>query len=297
MSKTTKTESLPDTSHYFLSIIKSIRFDHIVQIISLFGASIIYALAMNLFIIPHHMLSGGFAGIGMIIGYITGHDIGTLIFLLNIPLFFLSYFHLGKKLTLLSVFSIGSSSIAMNFIPVQEATPDILVSAVFGGVLYGLSLGIIFRFSSSMGGFDIIGLIISKYKDISLGIVTFSFNCILLVIAGFIFGWEMTFYTIIAQFVCSKVIDTIHSKHVKLTVMIVTEHGSELKQALLDRCGRGVTMVDAVGAYTNTDKKVLYTVVTRYELSDVKRLVRTIDNHAFVNITQTVEIMGHFKRR
>ncbi|GGE73550.1 YitT family protein [Priestia taiwanensis] len=296
MSKTAKAESIPDALYKLLSLLKVIKLEHIIQFTALFIASIIYALAMNIFIIPHHMLSGGFAGIGMIIGYITGHDIGALIFLLNIPLFLLSYFHLGKKLTLLSVFSIGTSSIAMSFIPVQEATHDILLSAVFGGVLYGVSLGIIFRFSSSMGGFDIIGLIISKYKDVSLGIITFTFNCILLVIAGFIFGWDMTFYTIIAQFVCTKVIDTIHSKHVKLTVMIVTEHGLELKQALLDRCSRGVTMVDAVGAYTNTNKKVLYTVVTRYELSDVKRLIRTVDNHAFVNITQTVEIMGHFKR-
>ena len=111
----------------------------------------------------------------------------------------------------------------MNIIPVHQVSDDILLSSVFGGVICGATSGIIFRFASSTGGFDVVGLIVAKYRDVSIGAIIFVFNLILLVAAGFIFGWDITLYTLISRFVVSKVIDAVHTKHIKLTIMTITE--------------------------------------------------------------------------
>ncbi|MFD3448741.1 YitT family protein [Microbacteriaceae bacterium 4G12] len=296
MSKLGDADYVPDTPFLPFSISKAWYLELVVQLVVIFVASILYAVSMNMFFIPHNMISGGFAGVGMIIGYLTHYNIGTMIFLLNVPLFFLSYRFLGKKVTFLTMYFIAASTIMMNIIPVQKLSSDILLSAVFGGILCGGASGIVFRFASSTGGFDIISLLIAKHRNISIGAIIFVFNCLLLVAAGFMFGWDITLYTFISRFVVSKIIDGIHTKHIKLTVMIVTEKGLAVKKALLNQCLRGVTMVDAVGAYTDHEKKVIYTVITRYELGEVKRLVRQVDNHAFMNITETVEVVGRFKK-
>ena len=287
---------VPDTAFLSFPAAKTWHLEFVIQLIVILVASIFYAVSMNMFFIPHHMISGGFTGVGMIIGYLMHYNIGALIFLLNIPLLFLSYFYLGKKTTFLTAYFVTVSTLAMNIIPVHQISDDILLSSVFGGVLCGAATGIIFRFASSTGGFDIIGLIVAKHRDISIGSIIFVFNLILLVIAGFIFGWDITLYTLISRFVASKVIDSIHTKHIKLTVMTVTEKGDIVKNTLLQNGIRGVTMVDAVGGYTNHNKKMIYTVVTRYELGEIKRLIRHVDSHAFINITETVEVVGRFKR-
>lgn len=287
---------VPETALLSLPILKTRHAELIIQLAVITIASILYAISMNMFFIPHKMISGGFAGIGMIIGYVAHYNIGTLILILNVPLFFLSYKFLGKKITYLTIYFIVISTIAMAVIPVQQLSHDILLSSIFGGIICGASTGIVFRYAASTGGFDVIGLILAKNKDVSIGELIFIFNCLLLVVAGFIFGWDITLYTLISRFVVGKVTDTIHTKHIKLTVMIVTEQGIDVKQALLNQCIRGITMVDAVGAYTDHVKKVIYTVITRYELGEVKRLVRQVDPTAFINITETVEVVGRFKR-
>jgi uncharacterized membrane-anchored protein YitT (DUF2179 family) len=296
MARLGDADYVPETPFLHVPISRSGHFELIAQLTVILIASVLYAISMNMFYIPHNMISGGFAGVGMIIGYLTHYNIGTLIFLLNVPLFGLSYKYLGKKITFLTAYFITVSTVAMAVVPVKQLSHDILLSSVFGGILCGAATGIVFRFASSTGGFDIVGLLVAKRKDISIGAVIFVFNCLLLVIAGFIFGWDITLYTFISRFVVSKVIDAIHTKHIKLTVMIVTEKGMEVKKALLNQCIRGVTMVDAVGAYTDHQKKVIYTVITRYELGEVKRLVRKVDSHAFMNITETVEVVGRFKK-
>jgi uncharacterized membrane-anchored protein YitT (DUF2179 family) len=296
MSKLGDADYVPETPLLNFSFFKTHNAELIMQLIVILVASILYAISMNMFFIPHNMISGGFAGIGMIIGYLMHFNIGILIFLLNLPLLILSYRSLGKKITFLTAYFITTSSLAMNLIPVKQLSSDILLSSVFGGLLCGAATGIVFRFAASTGGFDIVGLMIAKKKDMSIGAIIFVFNALLLVFAGFIFGWNITLYTFISRFVVSKTIDGIHTKHIKLTVMIVTEKGVDVKKALLRKCIRGVTMIDAVGAYTDHEKKVIYTVITRYELSEVKRLVRQVDAHAFINITETVEVVGRFKR-
>lgn len=260
-------------------------------------ASILLAFAYNMFLLPSQIISGGVSGIAMIIGFLTPVNTGLIIFLLNIPIFILGLIFLGRKFVIYSIISVFVTSLAMYIIPLESlVNSDVLLSSVFGGVISGIAIGLIFKMGGSTGGFDIIGMLITKKKDLSLGNIFFTLNAIIIFIAGFIFGWELALYTMISIYASGKVIDVIHTQHVKLTIMIISSKGEEIRDQLLQRLYRGITIVDGQGAYTKEPRKVLITVITRYQLHDVKQIVRETDPNAFVNVMETVEVFGYFAR-
>lgn len=259
-------------------------------------ASIVLAASFNLFLVPHEVILGGVTGIGMMIGILTPLNTGWVILALNIPIFVLGSKHLGKRFVFYSVYSVVITSFSMEYLPVVEISKDIMLSAVFGGVIGGIATGFIIKFGGSTGGLDIIGLVIAKKRDFSLGHLMMMLNSVIMIASGILIGWEETMYTLLVIFVFGKMVDAIHTKHVKLTLMIVTDKGEEIQAALLSNLIRGITVMDGEGAYTKSRRKVLMTVITRYELVAVKKLIQEIDNFAFVNITETVEVMGMFRR-
>ena len=135
----------------------------------------------------------------------------------------------------------------------------------------------ILRASGSSGGFDILALLLTRKKDMPLGSILSSLNAIVVVISGFIFGWDVALNTLIGIYASGKVIDTIHTSHIKLTLMIITQKGEEIQKNLLQHFYRGITIMDGYGAYTGSNKKILMTVITRYQLTDIKRLINETD--------------------
>ncbi|MDY0322466.1 MAG: YitT family protein [Candidatus Carbobacillus sp.] len=258
--------------------------------------STVLAFSYNLLLLPHKVLSGGVTGVAMIIGLITPINTGWIILLFNIPLFIFGFYTLGKVFIARSALSVALTSILMNLIPVYQLTTDPILSAVFGGALAGLATGMIFTASASTGGLDIIGMFISKRRDFPMGTLMSSFNAVIIFIAGFLFTWDQALYTMLSIFVAGRVVDTIFTRHIKLTLMIVTENGEAVREALLKQIVRGITVLEGVGAYSKNKKTVLMTVATRYELPVIKGLIRQADPKAFVNIMQTVEVMGAFTR-
>lgn len=259
-------------------------------------SSILIAFAFNGFLLPNKILSGGVSGIAMMIGLVTPLNTGMTIFALNVPIFVAGYLKLGKKFVAYSVFSVAVTSTAMQYIPQKAFTDDLLLSSIFGGVIAGIGIGLIFRFRGSTGGFDIIGLLLTLNKDFPLGAVIFGMNAIVVFVAGFVFSWEEALYTMLSIYATGRVIDAIHTRHIKLTLMIVTDQGDRVKGNLLSELHRGITVVEGEGAYTKERRKILFIVISRYELSEVKAIIRESDPNAFVNITQTVEVMGSFRR-
>lgn len=266
------------------------------QLFTIFLASVLLGVAYNMFFIPNKILSGGVTGIAMIIANLFPVNTGIMIFLLNVPIFLLGYFKLGRKFILYSVFSVAITTIAMQFIPVYNATSDQLLASVFGGVLGGIAIGFIFRSSGSTGGFDIISLIIRKKLDFPLGTLSFIFNLVVIVLSGFFFGWANAFYTIIGIYAMGRLIDVVHTGQLKVTLTIISAQADEIKQQLLSKLNRGMTIWEAKGAYSEEKRGVIMMVVTRYELSDIKAFIRKIDSNAFVNITQTIDVVGSFRR-
>lgn len=130
-----------------------------------------------------------------------------------------------------------------------------------------------------------------------MGTLLFAMNSIVILLSGFLFSWDAALNTLVSIFVLGKVIDKVHTHHVKLTLMIITRKGEEVKQHLLKNVYRGVTVIDSIGGYSNEQSNVIITVISRYELTEVKTLIEEIDPEAFVNITETLEVMGLFHRK
>ncbi|MCH1624600.1 YitT family protein [Ferdinandcohnia quinoae] len=261
----------------------------------LFG-SLIIVFAFNLFLIPHDVLSGGMSGISIILGMFTPLNTGFANFLLNFPLLVIGYLKLGRKFVINTILSVVIISIGLDIVPVQAIAGDSILSSIFGGALAGLGIGIVFRSSGSTGGFDIVGMLVARKRDFPIGTLLSGMNAVVIVISGFLLNWDSALYTLVSIFVTGKVVDAVYTNHEKLTLTIITEKGAEMRPHLLANLYRGLTIMDGVGGYSNTSKNILMVVISRYELTEVKNLIAEIDPSAFVNITETLEVMGLFHR-
>ncbi|WP_077324865.1 YitT family protein [Virgibacillus siamensis] len=269
---------------------------HLYKYAVLFVFSIVLGFAFNMFLLPHEVLSGGVTGLAMIFGLLTPINSGIWLVIFNIPVFIMGWMRLGKEFIANSIFSVFITSVSMQYIPVLKVTDDALLSAVFGGVIVGISIGFIVRFYGSTGGADIIGLVVTQKRDIPLGVLIFGLNSIVVFISGFFFSWDLALYTMASIYITGVVVDRVHTRHVKLSLMVVTQRGDQLKNELIANLIRGITVMNGYGAYSNHETKVLYTVITRYELALVKSLIKSVDPKAFVSISETAEVMGNFRK-
>jgi uncharacterized membrane-anchored protein YitT (DUF2179 family) len=262
----------------------------------IFVASILLGFALNVFLLPHEILTSGVTGVAMIIGLLTPVNTGIAIVILNIPILILGWMKLGKKFIANTVFSVIVTSVSMQYIPVVPVTEDALLSSVFGGVLIGVAVGVIIRYYGSPGGIEVVGLLLTQKRDLPLGVLMFVLNSLVVFASGFVFSWELALYTMASIYVTGIIIDRIHTRHIKLALMVVTSRGEELKKELLSKLYRGITVMEGKGAYSNARRVVLYTVISRYELANVRPVIKEIDPHAFVSVSESLEVMGNFRR-
>lgn len=266
-------------------------------IVVLIGA-LLAASAMNFFLIPANIYSSGFAGAAQLLSSVFGGGISTGIFLfiLNVPVALLGWMKVGRSFTLYSFISVLAMSIFLEVIPVREFSDDILLNAVFGGVIGAIGVGITLKWGASTGGMDIIAMVLSRLNDKPIGTYFFILNAIIIITAGALYGWEKALYTIVTLYASTRVIDAIHTRHEKLTVMIITKKSAEMKKAIFEKLLRGITIVPAKGSFTNEDKEMLMIVITRYELFYLERIIKQIDSNAFTNIVQTIGVLGFFRK-
>ncbi|WP_442793326.1 YitT family protein [Paenibacillus sp. S28] len=264
-------------------------------VVVVLGAAFI-ACGFNLFLVPLHLLSGGVSGLSMLVNYFTPISLSVLYFVFNIPMLVAGWFQLGKRFIILSILSVVATTWLIAVVPETSLVSDTLLAAVFGGVLVGIGAGISFRAGGSSGGFDIIGSIVTRYRDFPIGSVLVAMNGVVILAAGYLQGnWNLALASIVSIFVTGKVVDMIHVSHFKVTVYIITNETDALLHQLLER-PRGVTKIKTQGAFSNVEKDMLMTVTTRYELAELKRIIKQTDPKAFVNIVETVGVMGSFRR-
>ncbi len=256
--------------------------------------SLIIAFAFNCFLVPFGILSSGISGISILLGLITPFNIGLLNLVLNLPLIVLGYYKLGKTITINTMVCVVSLSAFLYIIPVVAVTDNIMLSTVFGGGISGLGVGLILKYSGTSGGLDIIAIIVSRTSSFSIGLLLTGMNGIIVLLSGFVFNWEIALYTLLSIYITGKMIDTIFTDHVKLTMQIVTTKGDLIRDDLLGSIYRGITITEGYGGYTQEKKDILMMVVTRYETLHVKKIVRKYDEDAFINIYETVEVDGKF---
>lgn len=264
-------------------------------LVILIGALTI-ACGFNWFLVPHTLLSGGVSGLSMLIGYFSSFNISTMYLVLNIPILIAGWFLLGRRFVILSIVSVLLTTWFIAIIPVKAVGSDMLLGAVFGGVLVGIGSGISFRVGGSSGGFDIIGSIVSRYRDFQVGNVLVAMNALVILAAGYLEDdWNIALASMASIYISGKVLDLIHVSHIKVTVYIITNETEKLLGKLLT-IPRGVTKIKTEGAFSGVEKDMLMTVTTRYELAELKRIIKQTDPKAFVNIVETVEILGSFRR-
>ena len=256
--------------------------------------SLIVAFAFNFFLVPYGILSSGISGIAILVGLVTPFNTGLLNLLFNLPLVVLGYFKLGKTITINTMICVVALSIFLYLLPVVQVTDNILLSTVFGGALGGIGVGLILKFAGTSGGLDIIAIMISRISNVSIGLLLTAMNGVIVLISGAVFNWDIALYTLLSIYLTGKMIDTIFTNHVKLTMQIVTTKGDLISDDLLHSIYRGITITEGFGGYTQEKKQIIMMVVTRYETLQIKKIVRKHDEHAFINIFETVEVDGNF---
>lgn len=271
------------------------------MLIIIFGA-LLNAIAMNFFLIPANVYASGFAGVAQLVSSIFESftpftvSTGVLLFLLNVPVTILGWVKIGKSFTIYSFLSVILMSAFMEIIPVTQLSTDIILNAVFGGVIGSTGVALTLKYGASTGGMDIIAMVLSRMKDKSIGTFLLVINGTIIISAGFLFGAEKALYTLIALYVSTRVIDAIHTSHEKLTVYIVTKKSEALTEAIHAKLVRGITLLPAKGAFTKENKEMMMMVITRYELYDIEHIIKEVDPEAFTNIVETTNVFGLFRK-
>ncbi|MEO0092736.1 MAG: YitT family protein [candidate division WOR-3 bacterium] len=260
--------------------------------------SVIMGLAYNLFLIPHRIVPGGVNGLSIVINFLLRTPVGLVGILFNIPLFILGVKTLGKVYGIKSLFGIILSSLFIDFftyvVPIPSATNNTILAAIYGGVLLGVGLGAVFRGQGSTGGTDIIGQVLNRYTNLSIGMGILITDFIIISLAALVFRkLESALYGYLTLFLSSKAIDLI-SEGWSFTraVYIISDKATEIAQVIIDKMGRGVTRFYAKGEYTNVERDVLLCVLTKREIAQIRNYVKEIDPNAFIIISDVYEVLG-----
>ena len=287
-----------------MDILTSERFKKELKSLAIISVgTILFAIGINWFINPSGLYVGGVTGISQLVSRILYStlgikiNLGLLIWSINVPLLLLAYKFIGKRFTYHTLYTVTFLTICLNVIPEKTFSEDVLLNIVVGGMIYALGSGTILKYGGSTGGLDILSQYLSMKKQGSFGQYSFYVHCIIITIAGFLQGWEIALYTILLMFVQMQMVDRIHTPHKSYTVFIVTTKQDEVIQTLQARLGRGITIINAEGAYTHTNRSLLMMVVSSYELYIALQLLNEVDPHSFTNVLQSSQVQGNFGRK
>lgn len=260
-------------------------------------SAIVQAFALNNFYTSSGLLSGGLTGIGLIINNLTNgiFPLATFLLVANIPLAILGYFTVGKRFTILSFVNVALTSLFLVIVPQMVTLDDIMLNSIVGGVFNGLGIALALEAGASTGGTDFIALYMSVKKQKAAGNYMLILNGAIVMSSAFFFNIEIAVYTLIATFITSQVVDTIHVRYQRVTLAIITSYGDEIVDKLLKNGIHGVTVLPAKGGYSKDDKSFIYTVVSTYEITGIQEMIFDIDEKAFVNVTSSQKILGDFE--
>ena len=271
--------------------------------LTLLLASTLFAIAINIFIGPGGLYVGGLTGVlQLLISFFYNLfgiklSLGMLVLIFNIPILWLAWKSVGKRFAILTITSVVMQSILFELVPEITFTDDMMVNSIFGGVLVGFGSGIILKIGASGGGMDVISQVMAYKFDGTFGKYSLIINAFVILIAGYYQSWEIAMYTIISIYITSVVVDKVHTIHQNLTLYIVTQKEAEIKASIWARLHRGITVLEASGAYTEERRSVLMMVLSSYELYEALEIIKTSDANAFVNIVRSEAVIGNFIKK
>jgi len=292
MSK--KSKSFKNFFHQLDFSWKSIR-DYLLILLGAF----VQAVSMRLFLVPASLVSGGISGAAQLINYLSnGWPIGLMVILGNLPLFVIGWRYLGgPRFALRTILSIVSFALFTDLlgllIPPDGITQDLFLNAIFGGIVLGIGLGIVYLGRGTSGGTDILGRILNRRLGISISLSYMLTDSLVVLLAGFVFGWERALYGLVMIYVSGVAADVAsQGSSIIRTALIVTSKGQQVTDVIMEELDRGVTLIPAKGGYTGDEKSLLYCAISPSEVIRLKTVVKESDPDAFMVIGHATEALG-----
>ncbi len=260
--------------------------------------AIIAAFAIEEFLVPNTILDGGVIGIGIMIKNLTGISLSILTIVLNVPFLLIGMRKLGKMFVVKSAFSMAVFSVFVEiFAPLANVTSETLLAVSFGGVILGIGVGLVIRFGGCLDGTETVAILLNKKFKIPVGQTVLIFNIVIYAIAGVLFGFDRAMYSLLTYFITSKVLDIVETGMDQAkAAMIITDEADVIAERIYQTLGRTVTIMHGEGMVSG-EKTVLYCVLTKFEIRELKTIINSIDTSAFVTVSDVSEIIGnHIKR-
>jgi len=270
---------------------------------------VMYAVGVNMFIVPFGLYSGGIVGIAQLIRTLLADFIhidfgskdvaGIIFYVLNVPILIYAFPRLEKRFFLRTFVAVTSLMLAMSFIPTDMVVEDCLASTIVGGFISGAGIGLVLRNSGSTGGMDVIGMLLSKaHGNLSVGRVNLSVNLAVYAVCLFLFDVQIVVYSVIFAVIHAFAIDRFHVQNINVEAKIITKiDPTQLEQDVFTKMGRGVTELPSMGAYTHEDEHILYILISKYEVHQLRQIVRAYDKHAFIIINEGVSVEGNYLKK
>ena len=264
------------------------------------AGALLQAVALRLFLVPANLASGGISGISQLINHYTGWPIGVMVFIGNLPLFLLGWRYLGgRRFVLRTVVAVAAYALFIDlillvpFFPKKGLTDDLVLNSLYGAVAMGIGYGLVYRGQGTSGGTDILARILNRWRGIPMTQSYLMTDALVVLAAGFVFGWQKALYALIVLYVSGLVVDsTLEGATTVRTAFIVSEQAETVAKRILSEMERGVTILNGTGAFTGTARPVLYCVVSRPEIQQLKTIVHESDPKAFLVIGQAHEALG-----
>ena len=262
------------------------------------GAAIA-AIAIEEFLVPCTILDGGVVGISIMVNNLTGIRLGLLTLILNIPFLLVGMKVLGKKFLVKAGFAMMMFSFFLEvFSPMKDMTDEYLLAVCFGGILLGIGVGIVIFFGGCLDGTETVAILLNRKFDLPVGRSVLVFNIVIYSVAGFLFGFDRAMYSLLTYYITSKVLDIIENGMDQAkAAMIITNEGKQIADMIYKQMGRTVTILEGEGLISGK-KDVLYCVLNRLEVYELKKLIKEADASAFIAINEVSEIIGnHIKKK
>ena len=270
----------------------------IISFLELTVGAIVAAFAIEEFLVPNRIFDGGVTGISMIIAHFIPVPLGIFIFIINLPFMFVAYKRLGGQYVARIIYAIALFSIMTGvFEPIDNATDEMLLAITYGGVLLGVGVGLVLRGGGCLDGTEVVAVILNRNLSISTGQIILLFNVFIFAIAGLVFSIDRGMYSLLMYFISSKVIDVVEIGFESTkSVMVITDDGRHLADEIYNQLGRTVTFMRGEGLISSSEKDILYVVVTRAEIHELKSLLKEFNGSTFTTISEVSEIVGsHIK--
>jgi len=273
----------------------------IINLLYITIGSILVALSLNLFFVKLKIAPGGVSGLATVIYYLTNIPVGTVVFALNIPLFLMGILDFGKGFLLKTFYATALMSVVIDsttFLP--QLTEDMLLASIFGGIMMGVGLALVFKGEATTGGTDILAKVVNKhFKAFNISEQLFVIDAFVVITAMLTFrDFDIGFYSIITILICAKSIDIVfEGMGFAKAIFIISDAGEEIGKSIIEDVERGVTGLNGEGMYTKVNKKVLLTVADRRQIPKIKEIAKKYDENSFIIVTDVREVLGEgFKK-